>query len=221
MHDGDDMRHNAIMALATAHPLAGIRVRRAVSNLRLGGLRTLAIERAQGDWICQWDDDDRYHPARLQMQWDAVTAEGAAVNYLADQLHWFRAEGLLCWDDWDREPYPMNFIQGTILARRDILPPIKSGPPCREDRRRRGRCCVPRRRPGLGVSAARRGLVLRLSLPRYHLGRGSPSGDLAGQAPDAGSAAGSTAAIAGAAAEYEPKLPPLRIPVGTEMRSIP
>jgi hypothetical protein len=45
------------------------------------------------------------------------------VNYLVDQLHWFRPDNTLFWDDWGAESYPMDIIQGTILARRAVMPP--------------------------------------------------------------------------------------------------
>lgn len=79
-------------------------------------MRNVAVARARGEWICQWDDDDRYHPERLRLQWEHAQSEQAAVNYLVDQLHWFGP-------DWSGEFYPMNVIQGTILARRDVMPP--------------------------------------------------------------------------------------------------
>lgn len=123
LHDGDATAHDAIAEIVAAHPAAEIRIERAEPGLRLGGLRNLAIARARGDWVCQWDDDDRHHPERLALQWNQAQADGAPVNYLVDQLHWFVADNLLFWDDWDREYYPMNLIQGTILARRDIMPP--------------------------------------------------------------------------------------------------
>ena len=122
LHDGDDQRNAAIAGLAAAHRDLVIRVERAKPGPRLGGLRNLAIERAKGEWICQWDDDDRYHPDRLRLQWECAQENNALANYLSDQLHWFRPAGLLYWDDWDREPYPMNVVQGSMLARKDILP---------------------------------------------------------------------------------------------------
>lgn len=39
----------------------------------LGELRNIAIEQADGEFICQWDDDDWYHVNRLQYQFDALT----------------------------------------------------------------------------------------------------------------------------------------------------
>jgi glycosyltransferase involved in cell wall biosynthesis len=128
LHDGNRASHGAVKAIAAHHPACAIRVLRVPRGPALGELRNIAIAAAKGDWICQWDDDDRYHPSRLTLQWDAARAQGAAVCYLVDQLHWFRPDGLLFWDDWDREAYPMNLIQGSILARRDILPPYPNLP---------------------------------------------------------------------------------------------
>ena len=124
LHDGGAATHQTLLDLAAPHAAACcIRVEAAPPGLTLGALRNRAVALAQGDWVCQWDDDDRYHPQRLALQMNAAQAEGAAVCCLVDQLHWFRADGLLCWDDWHGEPYPMNLIQGTLLARRDVLPP--------------------------------------------------------------------------------------------------
>ncbi len=128
LHEGNDAAHTAILGIAAKHPYAVIRVMRVSPGPGLGELRNIAIAAARGDCVCQWDDDDRYHPSRLTIQWDAAQAQGAAVCYLADQLHWFRPDGLLFWDDWDREAYPMNLIQGSILARRDIMPPYPNLP---------------------------------------------------------------------------------------------
>lgn len=130
VHDGDAAAEAAILAVASVHPGACVRVVQVVPGPLLGGLRNAAVQAARGDWVCQWDDDDRYHPLRLSLQWDAAQAEGAAACYLVDQLHWSRAEsgaesgaeGLLCWDDWDREAYPLNVVQGTLLARRAVMP---------------------------------------------------------------------------------------------------
>lgn len=88
----------------------------------LGELRNVANHAAAGDWICQWDDDDRFHPERLAVQWNAAQTQGAAFCFLVDQLHWFEATNELFWNDWLHETYPLNFVQGSLLARRDLLP---------------------------------------------------------------------------------------------------
>lgn len=123
LHDGDEAAHAGVGAIVAAHAGASIRIERTPPGPRLGELRNIAIERARGEWICQWDDDDRYHPERLRLQWEHAQSEQAAVNYLVDQLHWFRPDNTLFWDDWGAESYPMDIIQGTILARRAVMPP--------------------------------------------------------------------------------------------------
>ena len=128
LHDGDGLDHADIVALAARYPQAAIRVVQSAPGQSLGALRNHAISAAAGDWVCQWDDDDRYHPQRLALQWDVAQRDGAAVGYLVDQLHWFTAEDALFWDDWDSEPFPLNLIQGSILARRDIMPPYPDLP---------------------------------------------------------------------------------------------
>jgi len=123
LHDSDDAADARVRAIVSPHASAPVRVERTPPGAKLGGLRNIAIARARGEWICQWDDDDRHHPERLRLQWERAQSERAAVNYLVDQLHWFEPENILFWDDWNAEPYPLNIIQGTILARRSILPP--------------------------------------------------------------------------------------------------
>jgi glycosyltransferase involved in cell wall biosynthesis len=39
-------------------------------NLTLGEIRNYSVEKANGDYICIWDDDDIFHPERLQAQFD-------------------------------------------------------------------------------------------------------------------------------------------------------
>ena len=78
---------------------------------KLGQLRNLGIEAADGRYFCQWDDDDWYHPQRLSKQYNYLVAAGnnclATVlekwiifdavhqqSYLSCRRHW---EGsLLC-----------------------------------------------------------------------------------------------------------------------------
>jgi glycosyltransferase involved in cell wall biosynthesis len=118
-HDGDDACDAALRDMA-AH--ASIRLVRERSGLTLGALRNVAVDASRGDFVCQWDDDDRYHPQRIALQWRALRQDDADFCFLSDQLHWFPQRRELYWDDWDRETYPLNFVQGTLLGRRDLMP---------------------------------------------------------------------------------------------------
>lgn len=122
VHDGDGAFHDELSALAAAIHAATVRIIRHPPGSRLGTLRNVAVDAAAGEYFCQWDDDDRYHPERLALQWRALREANASFACLCDQLHWFPARGELYWDDWNREAYPLNVVQGSLLGRRDRLP---------------------------------------------------------------------------------------------------
>ena len=53
----------------------------------LGALRNLALEVAKGEVIAQWDDDDWYHPERLERQLTAILAGHDACCLSATLMH--------------------------------------------------------------------------------------------------------------------------------------
>ena len=120
LHDADAVFHAQLEIVAAKQD--GVRIVRHAPGRTLGHLRNAAVEAARGDHVCQWDDDDRYHPQRLALQWQALREANADFCFLRDQLHWFSANGEMYWDDWDREAYPMNVVQGTLLGRRERMP---------------------------------------------------------------------------------------------------
>jgi glycosyltransferase involved in cell wall biosynthesis len=66
LHDGDAAAHRALQDLLQRLGVEGgtspVRLQRASAPAPLGQLRRgLALSR--GELICQWDDDDRYHPS--------------------------------------------------------------------------------------------------------------------------------------------------------------
>lgn len=87
----------------------------------LGALRNIAVEAASGDVICQWDDDDLYHPDRLRVQLDfMVRGEGRAC-LMTDYLQFFREEREMFWVDWtNRTDNPRHhLLPGTLLMFKD------------------------------------------------------------------------------------------------------
>lgn len=123
VHDGGADFDARVRALAQRHAAHRIRVHAATPGASLGALRNLSVRLAEGEFVCQWDDDDRYHPLRLELQLDALGEQRAEFCFLSDQLHWFPQAGELYWDDWNPEPYPLNFVQGTLLGRKAAMPP--------------------------------------------------------------------------------------------------
>jgi hypothetical protein len=77
----------------------------------LGSLRNLAISEARGQYICQWDDDDWYHPDRLTVQLSALRASGRPACVLS---RW------TCLDVESRRAYisPHRAWEGSILVER-------------------------------------------------------------------------------------------------------
>jgi hypothetical protein len=48
----------------------------------LGELRTISINAARGEYVAQWDDDDRSRPDRISVQVAALKREGAEICFL-------------------------------------------------------------------------------------------------------------------------------------------
>ena len=122
VHSGDAAFESALTASLDESVRPRIRLQKAEPRLSLGALRNLATAAATGEFVCQWDDDDRYHPLRLELQHAALMAEAADFCFLTDQLHWFPQQRELYWDDWGLEAYPLDFIQGTLFGRRSRMP---------------------------------------------------------------------------------------------------
>ena len=123
VHDGGAAFHDRVRAVAQASAGASIRVVRVRASPRpsLGALRNVAVDCARGEYVCQWDDDDRHHPRRLEVQMEVLRAERSDGSVLADQLHLFAEAREMYWDDWDTQPYPLDFVPGTLLARREAI----------------------------------------------------------------------------------------------------
>lgn len=61
----------------------------------LGALRNISIEKATGDLLCQWDDDDFFHPDRLRIQSFPFEISNCIATTLATQFFWFCDRGEL------------------------------------------------------------------------------------------------------------------------------
>lgn len=64
-------------------------IRLPAENKTLGELRNLAVERASGDYVAQWDDDDLSDPQRLEIQMAAIhTLRTEACMLERHQIWW-------------------------------------------------------------------------------------------------------------------------------------
>ncbi|WP_246269284.1 glycosyltransferase family A protein [Chitinophaga oryzae] len=86
----------------------------AKKNLSLGELRNYAIQCSNGEYFCQWDDDDWNHNQRLEIQIGMLKKHGKPACVLA---YW------LLYDAVHHEAY-LSFPGtwgGSVLCRRDII----------------------------------------------------------------------------------------------------
>jgi hypothetical protein len=83
--------------------------------ISLGALRNLSVNAARGDWICQWDDDDLYHPQRLELGMLLLQSMQADAVFLSRWMLWSptaRRIGVSGAREWE----------GSMLARRTAVP---------------------------------------------------------------------------------------------------
>jgi glycosyltransferase involved in cell wall biosynthesis len=81
-----------------------IRILQPAGGLTLGALRNLSTSSARGDVLCQWDDDDLYHPERLERQLEALVQSGAEGVCLQEVMQFFPDERSLYCTNWRATP---------------------------------------------------------------------------------------------------------------------
>lgn len=80
----------------------------------LGELRNLSVKEARGSLLCTWDDDDLYHPQRLELQANDLGTEPAA-GFLSRLLLWWPERQLIGIST--QRPW-----ENSMLVRREALP---------------------------------------------------------------------------------------------------
>jgi glycosyltransferase involved in cell wall biosynthesis len=140
--DGEERYRRALARYVEALGIGGVRIiYPGTGGLTLGSLRNISIEAAQGEIICQWDDDDYSHPERLAIQARHMIAHAAGASFLTDHLQFIEPERLLAWIDWSGEGRYDGISQlapGTLMMYRDSrFRYPESGPNAR-----RGEDCV-------------------------------------------------------------------------------
>ena len=90
-------------------------------QLPLGHLRNISLDAADGDIICQWDDDDCYHPERLAIQLAHMLDGNARACCLTDHLQLLEADRALVWVDWTLggRSGEGQLLPGTVMAFKD------------------------------------------------------------------------------------------------------
>jgi glycosyltransferase involved in cell wall biosynthesis len=81
----------------------------------LGELRNASVAAASGSLLCQWDDDDLYHPRRIAYQVEALASTEAVAHFLDRWLLWWPKRRLL-------GVSKARGWEGSMLIRRDAIP---------------------------------------------------------------------------------------------------
>jgi len=120
VYESDDTATRDYLASVADARVRGVEVPIAPKQT-LGELRNLAIEQANGQYVCQWDDDDWHHPDRLKVQLEALRDSGRSACVLC---RWTLA------DVEARRAYisPHRAWEGSILVQRDRMVPYPSLP---------------------------------------------------------------------------------------------
>lgn len=109
--------------------LADARIRVVVVPGRptLGVSRNRTIDEARGDIVCQWDDDDLFHPDRVLRQVATIVARGADACLLEDVVQFHVVSRELYWTNWRMTAAGGH--PGTLACRRAVMPRYpESGP---------------------------------------------------------------------------------------------
>ncbi|WP_180982588.1 glycosyltransferase family 2 protein [Methylocella silvestris] len=97
-----------------------IRVIAPEGDLTLGALRNVSFEAAVAAVVCQWDDDDRSHPRRIETQLSALVEGDCDAVFLQDVMQYFPRSNVLRWINW--RATPAGGHPGTLMARRSVTP---------------------------------------------------------------------------------------------------
>ncbi len=88
-------------------------------GLKLGDVRNISVEKARGDYIVNWDDDDINHPLRLETQFQFTINNNLDASFLADQLHYFYDTKEMYWVNWN------DGIPGTLMAKKSCFQKVQ------------------------------------------------------------------------------------------------
>jgi glycosyltransferase involved in cell wall biosynthesis len=120
--DGEPRVRDGLERYVTVLGLANVRfVQEPRPDMALGALRNIAMAQASGDVVCQWDDDDCYHPDRIRAQLAHMLETGGRACFLTDQLHYREDDNTVRWIDWTLGGTGVrdHLIPGTLMMFRD------------------------------------------------------------------------------------------------------
>ena len=96
-----------------------IRFYQALSAKNVGEMRNVAVEKAKGDLICTWDDDDLYPATRLALQYAGLAHARAGASFLLRMILWSPAMARM-------GIAGSRFWENSMLAKKVLLPEYES-----------------------------------------------------------------------------------------------
>lgn len=95
------------------------------AGLTLGDYRNLSIAHSEGEYICQWDDDDVYHPDRISAGMKTLLFTSSAAVFLSQWTMVWPERSLACVSE-------SRVWEGSMVARRDAVPVYPSMSRCED-----------------------------------------------------------------------------------------
>jgi glycosyltransferase involved in cell wall biosynthesis len=113
LNGGDDASGRRIRDHVAGLADPSIRIVEVPGVRPLGALRNASLAHARGDILCQWDDDDLYHPERLARQLDALGAADAV--FLREVMQFYPHERTLSCTNWHATE--VKAFPGSLMCR--------------------------------------------------------------------------------------------------------
>lgn len=111
--DFDELTSNFMAKIPENYQIKPVKIS-SYPKKTLGELRNISIQAADGEFVCQWDDDDWFDPDRLDQQMKAIKQTGKLASILT---RWIVFNALT------HKSYLSNsrLWEGSVLCRKDII----------------------------------------------------------------------------------------------------
>lgn len=89
MEGGDQETRAALTQFVLDLQRDDIRIHALQDKATLGALRNISVELAHGAIVCQWDDDDLYHPDRMTLQYAFLVQGGYEAVLIQEVMQYY------------------------------------------------------------------------------------------------------------------------------------
>jgi len=112
--ESDQPTHEYIIQQCFDANIKIIKINAELPKKTLGELRNISVREAEGNFVCQWDDDDWYNPDRLSNQMNHLLLHEKPANILT---RWIVVDACA------KKVFLSNkyLWEGSILCRRDLM----------------------------------------------------------------------------------------------------